>query len=284
MSMADPMPPRAPSRPRGSHARPLTGWQPDLGDRKFVVALARGLEVLRAFSPTVGQLSNQEIAARARLPRPTVSRLTYTLMRLGYLTQVEHGGKYQLAPGALAIGYAALAQMGVRHIARPLMQELAEHSGGSVALGSRDRMSAVYVEHCRSNSPVTIRLEVGSRIPLVATAMGRAILAVLPQAERAEIYARAAARDPERWPPLHDAIERAIGHYRRHGFTLSVGDWEAGVNAVGVPLVAADGSGVFAFNCGAPSFLISPERLDEDVGPRLVALVRKVESVLNGGR
>lgn len=275
MNMADKAPPRA---------KALAGWQPELGDRKFVVALARGLEVLRAFTPTVGQLSNQEIAARAQLPRPTVSRLTYTLMRLGYLQQVEQGGKYQLAPAALSIGYAALAQMGIRHIARPLMQQLAQYAGGSVALGSRDRMSAVYVEHCRSNSPVTIRLEVGSRIPLVATAMGRAIIAVLPEAERAEIYARAAARYPERWPKTREAIERSLAHYRRFGFTLSVGDWEEGVNAVGVPLVAADGSGVFAFNCGAPSFLISPERLDEDIGPRLVELVHNVESVLNGRR
>src|SRR5262245_46835502 len=264
-------------------AKSLAGWQPELGDRKFVVALARGLEVLRAFTPTVGQLSNQEIAARAQLPRPTVSRLTYTLMRLGYLTQVEHGGKYQLAPAALSIGYAALAQMGIRQIARPLMQQLAEYAGGSVALGSRDRLSAVYVEHCRSNAPVTIRaLDIGSRIPLVATAMGRAIIAVLPEAERADIYARAAARNPERWAKTRDAIDRSLTHYQRHGFTLSVGDWEDGVNAVGVPLVAADGSGVFAFNCGAPSFLISSERLDQDIGPRLVELVNKVESVLNG--
>lgn len=274
MSVVDRTPPRA---------RPLTGWQPELGDRKFVVALARGLEVLRAFTPTVGQLSNQEIAARAQLPRPTVSRLTYTLMRLGYLTQLEQGGKYQLAPAALAIGYAALAQMGIRRVARPFMQELAEYAGASVALGSRDRMSVVYVEHCRSNSPVTIRLETGSRIPIVATAMGRAIMAVLPEAEREEICARAAARNPERWPKLRDGIDSALDHYRRFGFTLSVGDWEEGVNAVGVPLVAADGSGVFAFNCGAPAFLISPQRLDDDIGPRLVELVHKVESVLNGG-
>jgi DNA-binding IclR family transcriptional regulator len=275
---------RTPPSSNRARAKSLTGWQPELGDRKFVVALARGLEVLRAFTPTVGQLSNQEIAARAQLPRPTVSRLTYTLMRLGYLSQVEHGGKYQLAPAALSIGYAALAQMGIRQIARPFMQELAEYAGGSVALGSRDRMSAVYVEHCRSNSPVTIRLDVGSRIPLVATAMGRAIIAVLPEAEREEIFARAAARDPQRWARTREAIDRALAHYQRFGFTLSVGDWEEGVNAVGVPLVAADGSGVFAFNCGAPSFLISPERLDQDIGPRLVELVHKVESVLNGRR
>src|SRR6516165_2654986 len=57
-------------------------------DRNFVIALARGFEVLRAFKPTDGMLGNQEIAARTKLPKPTVSRLTYTLTRLGYLTHL----------------------------------------------------------------------------------------------------------------------------------------------------------------------------------------------------
>jgi DNA-binding IclR family transcriptional regulator len=267
-------------RRRGKSPPP---WQPSPGDRKFVVALARGLEVLRAFTPESGLLSNQEIAARTQLPRPTVSRLTYTLMQLGYLTNAGRGEKYQLAPAALSIGYAALAHIGIRRIARPFMQELAEHARASVALGSRDRMSLIYVEHCRSNSPVTIRLDVGSRIPIVKTAMGRAILAVMSEAERGAIYAEAAERDPARWPKLRSGIERALEHYHRHGFTISVGDWAEGINAVGVPLIAADGSGIFAFNCGAPAFLISPERLNDDIGPRLVEMVRKVEMVLNGG-
>src|SRR5690349_2903455 len=78
--------------------------EPDQGDRKFVAALARGLEVLRAFTPSEGILGNRDIAQRTGLPKPTVSRLTYTLTKLGYLSHIDRIGKYQLAPGALAIG------------------------------------------------------------------------------------------------------------------------------------------------------------------------------------
>src|ERR1700761_9381206 len=67
-------------------------------DRSFVVALSRGLDVLRAFQPHDGLLGNQEIAARTNLPKPTVSRLTYTLTKLGYLTPVPRFEKYKLAP------------------------------------------------------------------------------------------------------------------------------------------------------------------------------------------
>src|ERR1700751_6481155 len=65
-------------------------------DRSFVVALSRGLDVLRAFQPNDGLLGNQEIAARTSLPKPTVSRLTYTLTKLGYLTPVPRFEKYRL--------------------------------------------------------------------------------------------------------------------------------------------------------------------------------------------
>ena len=128
-------------------------------DRKFVVALSRGLDVLRAFHPRDGLLGNQEIAARTKLPKPTVSRLTYTLTKLGYLAQVSRFDKYQLAPPAMAIGYAALANLGIRGIAEAHMRKLAEETGGDVAVGARDRLSMMYFAQCRG----ALQLERGTR-------------------------------------------------------------------------------------------------------------------------
>ena len=70
-------------------------------DRKFVEALARGLDVLRAFGQKGGVLGNQDIAAITGLPKPTISRLTYTLTQLGYLTYSTRLEKYQLEAGWL---------------------------------------------------------------------------------------------------------------------------------------------------------------------------------------
>src|SRR6478672_10264846 len=86
-------------------------------DRSFVVALSRGLDVLRAFHPNDGLLGNQEIAARTNLPKPTISRLTYTFTKLDYLTPVPQFEKYQLTPSPMSIAYAALANGGIRHLA-----------------------------------------------------------------------------------------------------------------------------------------------------------------------
>jgi DNA-binding IclR family transcriptional regulator len=253
------------------------------GDRQFVVALARGLEVLRAFKPQDGLLGNQELAQRTGLPKPTVSRLTHTLTKLGYLTHVGRFGKYQLAPGALALGYAALANLGIREIARPYMQALADEASAAVAIGSRDRLSMIYLAQCRSSAAVTVRLDVGSRIPMATTAMGRAYLAALSEAERGPILESLAPRFGAQWPRVLDGILRAVHDVSRRGFTVSAGEWQPDVYAVGAPLIAADGSGVFAFNCGAPAYGIDDRRLDQELGPRLVDVVRTVEAVLNGG-
>src|SRR5262249_57677219 len=84
------------------------------------------------------------------------------------------------------------------------------------------------------------------------------------------------------WPKMRAGIERAIDDVATRGFTLALGEWERDINAVGVPLVAPDGSGAFAFNCGAPSFQFTRERLESQIGPRLVNLGRNVEADLGG--
>jgi DNA-binding IclR family transcriptional regulator len=251
-------------------------------DRKFVTALARGLEVLRAFTSTDGLLGNGELAERTGLPKPTVSRLTYTLTNLGYLRHVERLGKYQLAPAALALGYSALANMRIRQIARGSMQALADYAGASVALGTRDRLDLIYVEHCRSKRGVMLRLGLGSRIPIATTAMGRALIAGLPETERDWLMGYMKRQEGKRWPRVRAGIERAISDVAARGFTLALGEWERDINAVGVPLIAPDGSGAFAFNCGAPAFQFTRERLESDIGPRLVNMVRNVEVDLSG--
>jgi DNA-binding IclR family transcriptional regulator len=251
-------------------------------DRKFVSALARGLDILRAFTPTEGLLGNGELVERTGLPKPTVTRLTYTLTKLGYLAYVERLGKYQLAPAALALGYSALSNMRIRQIARGAMQAIADYADASVALGTRDRLDIIYVEHCRSRHGVMLRLGLGSRIPIANTAMGRALLAGLPEAERDWLLGYMRREAGKGWPKLRTSIERAVEDVATRGFTLALGEWERDINAVGVPLIAPDGSGAFAFNCGAPAFQFTRERLESDIGPRLVNMVRNVEVELSG--
>jgi DNA-binding IclR family transcriptional regulator len=251
-------------------------------DRSFVVALSRGLDVLRAFQPNDGLLGNQEIAARTNLPKPTVSRLTYTLTKLGYLTPVPRFEKYQLAPSAMALGYAALANLGVRHLSEPFREEVMRETGGAVAVGGRDRHSMIYFGQSRNGLTLGVQLDVGSRIPIATTAMGRAYLWALPPDDRAALLRELREHYGSRWAKLRDGIERAGETVAKHGFAMSTGDWQDDVAAVGVALKLNDGTGPYAFNCGAPAFRFTEDRLRNDIGPRLVAMVRNIEAALGG--
>lgn len=251
-------------------------------DRSFVVALARGLEVLRAFRPNDGLLGNQEIAARTNLPKPTISRLTYTLTKLGYLTPVPRFEKYQLAPAAMALGYAALANLGVKHLSESFRDELMRQTGGAVAVGARDRLSMIYFGQSRSSLTVGVQLDVGSRIPIATTAMGRAYFWALPPEERAQLLREFREHYGSRWSKMRDGLERSGEMVARYGFVISAGEWQDDVHAVGVALKLNDGTGPYAFNCGAPAFRFTEERLRTDIGPRLLAMVRNIEAALGG--
>lgn len=251
-------------------------------DRSFVIALSRGLDVLRAFRPSDGLLGNQEIAARTNLPKPTISRLTYTLTKLGYLTPVPRFEKYQLAPAAMALGYSALANMGVRHVSDPYRDQLMRETGGAVAIGARDRLSMIYFGQSRSELTVGVLLDVGSKVPIATTAMGRAYLWALPEDERANLLREIKEHTGANWPKVREGIERAGECVAKHGFAMSAGEWHSDIHAVGVALKLNDGTGPYAFNCGAPAFKFSEVLLKNDIGPRLVAMVRNIEIAMTG--
>ena len=254
---------------------------PPLSDDPGVVtALARGLDVLRAFQRGDGALGNQELARRTELPKATVSRLTYTLSRLGYLVYLPQTANYRLGPSTLSLGFTTLGSLGVRDVARPHMQALADRARCSVALATRDAMAMLYVENCRGSSAIRIDLDVGSHLKLASSAVGRAYIAGLAEADRAQLMEKLAAREGDAWPALREGLEAAFDHYREHGFVVSAGDWKSEVNAVGVPLGIGSGNLAYALNCGGPAYGLPRQRLQSEIGPQLVATAARIRAAL----
>jgi DNA-binding IclR family transcriptional regulator len=258
-------------------ATPATRKSP-APDRKFVTALSRGLDILRCFGPRDRWLSNQEMARRTGLAKPTVSRLAYTLRRLGYLRFSERFGKYALGSAAISLGYAALGQMDVRRVARPLMQELSEYAKCSVHLAVNDGRSMQVVDTYWNAAAFVI--DIGSRIPVATTSLGRAYVCALPAAERKRLLDEIREARPADWPVARKRFDQAFRDYEEHGFCFSLGDWRREVNAVAAPLLLPQGSGPVAIGCSGAAFQLEPERLKRDIGPRLLALVGNVQSAL----
>jgi DNA-binding IclR family transcriptional regulator len=255
-------------------------------DRQFVVALHRGLEVLRCFQADNLVLGNLELAQRTKLPKATVSRLTYTLSALGYLEYLEHSGKYRLGVPVLALGFACLAGVGVQEAARPLMRKLADFAGtgSNVGMGTRSDLGMIYVLAIRGSGIITLQLDVGSRISLARSAMGRAYLAGLANAEREPLMERIREHVGERdWPKIEDGILRSVEEVRTMGFCLNVGEWEPEISSVAAPFQSKYGDDrLYAFNCGGPTYVLRRDFLKNDVGPRLVDMVRELNTIQEG--
>jgi len=244
---------------------------------QIVTALARGLELLRCFTPSESVLGNQELARKTGLPKPTVTRLTKTLMHMGCLKQEVHSGKYQLDVGVLGFGYAMLANLSICSIAHPFMEELADYAQAAVAMAARDRLQMVYLDVVQGKGNMTMRRQVGSYLSITESSVGRACLAAMPESEREFLLDHIHERNPGDWQKIRRGLERAFRDYEDYGYCLSVGEWQSGVNSVAVPLVHAQ-YGILTFNCGGPSFQLSREKLEDDIGPRLMNMVNNIGS------
>jgi len=246
-------------------------------DRYFITALSRGLDVLACFRTSDVSLTNQQIADRCKLPKSTVTRIAYTLVKRGFLVQSEPGGGYALGSATLALASSILGRMDIRQYARPLMQELADFAGATLSLGVRDRLSVIYTEVVRSNAMLTLMQQVGSRVPLATSAIGRAYLVGASQAELNAIMRMAKELDDSAAEAIREGLAHGKRDYDEYGCTTSFGEWQPDVNGIAMTFRTTGNNTVHVINCGGPSANLSKEFLLDEVRPRLQALVKKLE-------
>jgi DNA-binding IclR family transcriptional regulator len=245
-------------------------------DRQFANNLARGLDVLRAFTPSDQSLGNRDLCERTGLPKATVSRLTHTLTMLGYLSR-SRDQRYTLGAGVLSLGYPLLASMPIRRIARPWLERLARQTGCTVNLAMRDRLRCVYVDSVAADPGNSYRPDIGSTLPLLVTAVGRALVLGASAAEQSSILNRLKLDDPPRYRldrPLFDRDREAL---RTRGHTTSEGEWRPEVHAVAVPLHQPLEPHGVAINCTLWAERGGGSRLTRDIAPAMLETARRIE-------
>lgn len=259
----------------------MAGSAPDGGDDGGVVSLARGLGLLRAFRSADAPLTNREIADRTGLPKPTVARLTYTLVRTGHLRQREPNGPFRLGDGVARLGDGFLRSLPIRPVARPLMQAVANTYDVSVALGLPERSTMIYIEYCSGPETVVVRLRAGSPIMMGQTAMGRAYLWALPRDERTGVVQRLVTEAGASGPELADGIARAFAELDRSGFCLTLGESRNQMIGAAAPVVLDRGRTVLALNCAASRQSCTESTIRRRLGPALVRLSTEIANAMD---
>ncbi|WP_420996595.1 IclR family transcriptional regulator [Cupriavidus sp. 30B13] len=261
----------------------MTGAADDaMAEQAVTLTLQRGLEVLRAFRADRAPLSNIELVRRTGYSKAVVSRLTSTLLQLGFLRRAAGGQLFELGSGALGIGHAFLEGSPVRRLARPLMQRLADELDVSVALGVGDHLDMLYVAYCTGERIATLRLGEGSVLPMSFTSIGRAWLHALPPAERDTHVGMLLAAAGTQAGILRESIASAFEDIDASGACVCIGEFQRDAYGISTPLHAGRHRLPMALSCGAVGLRPSLAAVRKRVVPRLRQAARELEALLAG--
>lgn len=252
--------------------------RPASGDE--VRVLARGLAILKAFAPRNEWMSNQQLAEVVALPRPTISRLTSNLLKMGYLEYSAERGLYRLGASVLTLGFAARAAMGINVLARPLMQDFADREDTTTVLATREGLAMFCHEVCHGHHMVALRVSPGSRLVLPYSAMGRALIGALPEAERVALLGDIRHRFAKHWGHLEADLADAVTQMRGKSFCTTIGTLESGVNGAAAVIDWPGTTHMYVIGCAGPAARHPRERIEKELGPRLLAIKAALEAQL----
>ena len=158
------------------------------GDPNFMASLARGLQVIRAFSEHRRQLTIAQVSQSTGLSRAAARRCLYTLARLGYVG--EDNRRFFLRPQVLTLGHAYLSSTPLAALAQPHLDAVSRSLRESCSAAILDGDDIVYICRSAETRIMSISLFVGTRLPAYCTSMGQVLLAFLPGAELEAYLAR----------------------------------------------------------------------------------------------
>lgn len=248
--------------------------------REVMGGLAKGLDVIRAFTRESPSLTLSEVASFAKLPPATARRCLLTLAQLGYVMQ--SGRNFLLRPKVLELGAAYLESMNIEVLTKTYLEDLASQTGDSAALTVLDGTEIVYVARASVRTLMRLEAHVGSRFPAHATSMGRVLLAGLGP-ERLKRYF-----DETNFIALTDhtvtdrtRLMKLVEDCRRVGYSAVEDELAYGVVAVAVPVFDQSRKVVAALNSSSHSKKITKARLVRDRIPMLQKISAQISGELS---
>ncbi len=261
---------------------PLLGL--GLSGSGYSLALQRGLSILAAFTPERPVAGIADIARELGMHKGTTHRYVGTLVALGYLEQGKHR-KYRLTLGVTKLGLSALSTMRLEEHAHPYMQDLATGSGYTISLAVLDGPEILCLDRVHSTRrrqpPSEPDLHPGSRLPVHCTAMGKALLAHLPEPEQSKLLRTLKlSRETASTITGKQALRNEIRHIATEGIAINDEERTAGRHAIAVPIRTAEHEAIAALAMSATTTAITLANLSEQLAPHLTATADRISARL----
>lgn len=232
--------------------------------RPGATVASRVLAVLGAFDDEHRAMTLTALARRADLPMATAFRLVGELVEWGALVR-RTSGEYVVGRRLWDLGLLAPVQSGLRQIASPFLHDLYAATLATVHLAVRDDTSVLYLDRRAGHVSVPVVSDVGSRLPLHATGVGKVLLAHAPDDVRVRVF-RNLTRVTAYTVTQPGRLRTELRRVHRDGYAQTIEEMSLGASSVAVPITAPDGAVVAALGIVVP-------RLGRD-RPRLVAALQ----------
>jgi len=249
--------------------------------RHFIESLSRGMNLLSTLSESPQPLTLTELARQLSLSKSTVQRLTYTLLRLGYLDRDRETKKFHLGQRAVVLGLSIVRHSDLRKVAFPHLEKTSKEIGETVNLAILDGTEIVYVERIKTQQILNINLEVGSRLPAYCTSMGKALLAFLPEKQLGELLRKMTFKPHTSNTLLSkEALQRELEKVRRRGFATNNEELSNGLRSVAAPVRDASGKVIAAVNIAVPSSRVQLKQLETVLARKVMETADRISFTL----
>ena len=269
---------------KSNHEQEPAWSDPSLREPRYSQSLERGLAILGCFTPKRPVLGIADIADDLGMSRSTTHRYVITLVALGYLEQGA-SRKYRLGLRVTDLGMSALNSTGLREHAHPYLEELRQRTSYTTSLGVLDGLDVLYVDRVRSfrrgQGKAELNLHTGSRLPAYCTAMGKLLLANLPESEQRELIGQ--LKLTKRGPNTitsKKTLREELDQIQEAGFAVDDQELAPELYAIAAPVRNDAREVVAAVGLAAHGSMISLEELVDALGPHLVSTADRISARL----
>lgn len=245
------------------------------GDPDFMLSLARGLLIFRAFAEKREKFTVAQMATATGLKRSTAHRCLYTLTKLGYLK--NEGSQFTPRISTLLLGSAYFVQGHWEAAIQPILDGLRDRLGMTCALGSYENGHVHYVVVSQSLGSLKLVASVGRRLPAYCTAVGRVFLADMkPDVLERYLDELSPVSSTPYTSISHEVLTSRIDEARAQGYAIASQEIDLGVRAISVPVRADNGQVVAALMSGGEISVLTEEKINAEFIPELKRVAAEI--------
>ena len=247
------------------------------GKTERIKSIDKALDLLEFLSGNESEIGITEVSKKLSMGLSTVHRILTTLKSRGYIIQNQKTSKYRLGIKLFELGCEVQSAKHLVKLIEPYLLQLSTSTNETSNLAILEVKDVVYLAKCESSEVLTTNIKIGTRLPAHCTALGKAILAYLPDSEFNLLYQ---VNEPiisltSKSISSLDELEKELNNVKEQGYALDREEYKIGINCVGVPIFVRNGEAMAAISITGPASRFTTDKM-EDAKNKLMIVSKEI--------